>query len=64
MAFSARYDVVDAQQSNECTPPHRLTSVVDIEIAPMNPYQPLPLHILSYMLTFQSRILIYADSNI
>ena len=25
-----------------------LISVVDVDIAPMNPYQPLPFHIISY----------------
>ena len=30
------------------TLPHRLISVVDGDIAPMNPYQPLPVRILSY----------------
>ena len=29
----------------------------------MNPYQPMPFHILSFDV-FQSRILIYASSNI
>ena len=42
---------------------NRLISVVVVDIAAINPYQPLPLHIL-FLLTFQSRILIYASSNI
>ena len=37
----------------------RLISVEDVVITPMNPYQPIPFHILS-----SSRILIYAGSNI
>ena len=37
-------------------------SVVDV-VGPMNPYQPIPFHILSFAVV-QSRILIYADSNI
>ena len=37
----------------------RLISVVDVVITPMNPYQPIPFHILSFAV-FQSRILIYA----
>ena len=37
----------------------RLISVVDVDITPMNPYQPIPFHILS-LAVFQSRILIYA----
>ena len=41
----------------------RLISVVDVVITPMNPYQPIPFHILSFTV-FQSRILIYAGSNI
>ena len=41
----------------------RLISVVDVVITPMNPYQPIPFHILSFAV-FQSRILIYAWSNI
>ena len=41
----------------------RLISVVDVVITPMNPYQPIPFHILSFAV-FQSRILIYAGSNI
>ena len=40
----------------------RLISVVDVVIRPMNPYQPIPFHILSFAV-FQSRILIYAGSN-
>ena len=39
----------------------RLISVVDV-VGPMNPYQPIPFHILSFDV-FQSRILIYASSN-
>ena len=39
----------------------RLISVVDV-VGPMNPYQPIPFHILSFAV-FQSRILIYAGSN-
>ena len=42
---------------------NRLISVVDVVITPMNPYQPIPFHILSFAV-FQSRILIYAGSNI
>ena len=38
----------------------RLISVVDVVITPMNPYQPIPFHILSFAV-FQSRILIYAE---
>ena len=41
----------------------RLISVVDVVISPMNPYQPIPFHILSFAV-FQSRILIYAGSEI
>ena len=40
---------------------YRLISVVDVVITPMNPYQPIPFHILSFAV-FQSRILIYAGS--
>ena len=40
----------------------RLISVVDV-VGPMNPYQPIPFNILSFDV-FQSRILIYASSNI
>ena len=36
-------------------------SVVDV-VGPMNPYQPIPFHILSFAV-FQSRILIYAGSS-
>ena len=39
----------------------RLISVLDVVISPMNPYQPIPIHILSSAV-FQSRILIYAGS--
>ena len=39
----------------------RLISVVDVVITPMNPYQPIPFHILSFAV-FQSRILNYASS--
>ena len=39
----------------------RLISVVDA-VGPMNPYQPIPFHILSFAV-FQSRILIYASST-
>ena len=39
----------------------RLVSVVDVVITSMNPYQPIPFHILSFAV-FQSRILIYAGS--
>ena len=42
----------------------RLILVVDVNIAPMNPYQPLPFHILSTANIFQTRILIYAASEI
>ena len=42
---------------------NRLISVVDVVITPMNPYQPIPFYILSFAV-FQSRILIYAGSNI
>ena len=38
-----------------------LISVVDV-VGPMNPYQPIPFHILSFAV-FQSRILIYAGST-
>ena len=34
----------------------RLISVVDVVITPMNPYQPIPFHILSFAV-FQFRIL-------
>ena len=37
-------------------------SVVDV-VGPMNPYQPIPFHILS-LAVFQSRIFVYAGSNI
>ena len=40
----------------------RLISVVDVVITPMNPYQPIPFHILSFAV-FQSIILIYASST-
>ena len=40
----------------------RLISVVDV-VGAMNPYQPIPFHILSFAV-FQSRILIYAGPNI
>ena len=40
----------------------RLISVVDV-VGHMNPYQPIPFHILS-LAVFQSRILIHAGSNI
>ena len=40
---------------------NRLISVVDV-VGPMNPYQPIPFHILSFAV-FQSRILIYAGST-
>ena len=46
-----------------CTNGSRLISVVDVVISPMNPYQPIPFHIFSFAV-FQSRILIYAGSNI
>ena len=39
----------------------RLISVVDV-VGPMNPYQPIPFHILSFAV-FQSRILIYLSST-
>ena len=39
----------------------RLISVVDV-VGPMNPYQPIPFHILSFAV-FQSRILMYAGST-
>ena len=39
----------------------RLQSVVDV-VGPMNPYQPIPFHILSFVV-FRSRILIYAGST-
>ena len=45
-------------------PSPRSVSVVDVDIAPMNLYQPLPFHILSYAKLYQSRILNYAGSNI
>ena len=41
----------------------RLISVVDVVMTPMNPYQSIPFHLLSFAV-FQSRILIYACSNI
>ena len=41
----------------------RLIPVVVVVITLMNPYQPIPFHILSSAV-FQSRILIYAGSNI
>ena len=47
-----------------------LTSVVDVNIVRMNPYQPLPFHILSYagipdqLFFCCCFFLIYADSNI
>ena len=41
---------------------HRLISVIDVVITPMNPYQPIPFHILSFAV-FQSIILIYASSD-
>ena len=42
----------------------RLISVVDV-VGPVNPYQPIPFHMLSLALAvFQSRILIYAGSDI
>ena len=42
---------------------NRLISVVDVVIPPMNPYQPILFHILSFAV-FQSRILIHEGSNI
>ena len=42
----------------------RLISVLDVDITPLNPLQPLPFPILSFAYIFQSRILIYAGSNI
>ena len=51
-----RYDIP------QCTSQTRLISVVDVVITPMNPYQPIPFHILSFAV-FQSRILIYASST-
>ena len=41
-------------------PESRLISVVDV-VGPMNPYQPIPFHILSFAV-FQSRFLIYLSS--
>ena len=41
----------------------RLISVIDVTITPMNPHQPIPFHIISFVV-FQYRILIYAGSNI
>ena len=41
----------------------RLISVVDVVITPMNLYRPVPFHVKSFAV-FQSRILIYAGSNI
>ena len=43
---------------------YRLISVVDVDINPLNPYQPLPFQILSFANIFQSKILLYAGSNI
>ena len=43
---------------HHCMSGVRLISVVDV-VGPMNPYQPIPFHIL-YFAVFQSRILIYA----
>ena len=40
----------------------RLISVIDVVTTSMNPYQPIPYHILSSVV-FQSRILIYASSE-
>ena len=45
-----------------CQPDTRLISVIDV-VGPMNPYQPIPFHILSFVV-FKSRVLIYAGSNI
>ena len=53
----------DCVYNQACRLSHRLISVVDVVITPMNPYQPIPFHILS-LAVFQSRILIYAGSNI
>ena len=40
-------------------------SVWDVDIVRMNPYQPLAIpHLILIKLKFQSRILIYAGSNI
>ena len=39
----------------------RIISVVDV-VGPMNAYQPIPFHILSFAV-LQSRILNYASSN-
>ena len=44
-----------------CCVSNRLISVVDV-VGPMNPYQPIPFHILSFDV-FQSRILIYTSST-
>ena len=41
----------------------RLISVVDVVTTPMNPYQPIPFHILTFAV-FQSRIVFYVGSNI
>ena len=46
----------------KCTKDIRLISVVDVVITPMNPYQPIPFHILTFAV-FESRILIYASST-
>ena len=55
--------VTESMHTYLCTMQGRLISVVDVVITPMNPYQLIPFHILSFAV-FQSRILIYAGSNI
>ena len=55
--------VAKTSKSSFVKPVVRLISGVDVVITPMNPYQPIPFNILSFVV-FQSRILIYAGSNI
>ena len=59
------HHVIELKDDNQqaCIYKIRLISVVDVVITPMDPYQPIPFHILSFAV-FQSRILIYAGSNI
>ena len=56
--------VVLCSSSSLCHRLVRLISVVDVDIAPMKAYQPLQFHTLSFANIFQSRILIYAGSNL
>ena len=56
--------VVLCSSSSLCHRLVRLISGVDVDIAPMKAYQPLQFHTLSFANIFQSRVLIYAGSNL